>query len=57
MIRLRWKYENVKEYIESFGYKLASKEYKNCKEKLHLICPNGNDFIVRFDNFKNAKQR
>ena len=54
---MKWKYENVKEYIESFGYKLASKEYKNCKEKLHLICPNGNDFIVRFDNFKNAKQR
>ena len=29
-------YEEIKEYIESFGYKLLSNEYKNNKTKLKI---------------------
>ena len=31
---IRWNYEKVKKYIESFEYELLSEEYKNNKIKL-----------------------
>src|SRR6056297_2574443 len=34
-------YEYVKNYIESYGYKLISKEYKSNADKLILKCPDG----------------
>lgn len=50
------KYNDVKEYIESFGYKLVSNEYKNAKEKLHTICPNGHEYWTSWKNFKSGRR-
>ena len=54
----RLSYEYVKEYIENFGYKLLSKEYKNNKTELEIQCNDcGNIFHMRFNNFKDGKHR
>lgn len=45
-------YEFVKEYIESFGYKLLSEEYINNYTKLLIKCPKGHKYEVGFNNFK-----
>lgn len=45
-------YEEVKNYIESHGYKLVSTEYKNNSDKLITICPNGNIYKVSYNKFK-----
>lgn len=37
----RWDYDEVKEYVESFGYELLDTTYKNCDEPLTLRCPHG----------------
>ena len=47
-------YEEVKEYIEKFEYKLLSTEYKNSKTKLKMQCPKGHIFEMRFNSFKNG---
>jgi hypothetical protein len=47
-------YEDVKNYIESFGYTLISKEYINCETKLEMICPEGHQHSSRYDNFKSG---
>lgn len=48
----RWTYEEVKEYIESFGYKLLSTEYINNKSKLLLQCPNGHKWKIKYNDFQ-----
>ena len=48
-------YNDVKEYIESFDYKLLSKEYINNKSKLIIMCDKGHIFEMSFSNFKNKK--
>lgn len=54
----RLSYEYVKEYIESFGYTLLSKEYKNNKTELEIQCNDcGKIFYMRFNNFKDGKHR
>lgn len=53
----RLTYEYVKEYIESFGHKLLSKEYKNCETKLRVKCPKEHEYEVTFHNFKNGSSR
>ena len=55
----KFTYEEVKEYIESFGYELLSTEYINNKQKLLVKCPNPNhkSYEVRFDNFKDNNRR
>ena len=45
-------YEYVKEYIESFNYKLLSTEYKNANSHLKVQCPEGHEYDVKFGNFK-----
>ena len=50
-------YEEVKDYIESFGYELLSDKYRNTKEKLKLKCPKGHEFEMRYHNFKDQGQR
>ena len=45
-------YEEVKNYIESFGYKLLSKEYINNKKKLLLECPIGHKWSVKYNKFQ-----
>lgn len=49
-------YEEVKNYIESFGYKLLSKEYKNNHTKIEVQCPKGHKYDVTFGNFRNGKR-
>ena len=41
-------YDYVKEYVESFGYILISKEYINSRTKLDMICDKGHE-IFFFD--------
>lgn len=53
----RYEYREVKGYIESFGYKLLSTEYKNNKCKLSIRCPKGHEFKMGFSSFKNQGQR
>lgn len=45
-------FQEVEKYIESFGYKLLSKEYINNKTKLKMLCPNKHIIDIRFDHFK-----
>ncbi len=40
----RFKYEDVKKYVESLGLKLLSTEYKNMRTKLKFKCKCGNEF-------------
>lgn len=48
--------EEVREYIESFGYKLLS-EYINSKIKITVQCPNGHEsYDVKWGNFKTGKR-
>ena len=52
---IRLKYIYVKEYIESFGYKLLSTEYKNALTKLRILCLNGHIFEMSYGNFRFKK--
>lgn len=53
----RFKFEYVKEYIESFGYTLLTNEYTSIFQKLDIKCPNGHDISTDFNSFKNANTR
>jgi len=44
-------YKHVKDYIEEFGYQLATKEYRNVGTKLNLICPEGHNFEMTYSCF------
>jgi hypothetical protein len=49
----RMSYNEVKRYIEKEnGYKLISKEYKNCKITIQIQCDKGHKYDSTFDNFK-----
>ena len=48
----KFKYVDVKNYIESFGYKLVSKDYVSSITKLDLICLDGHSFEMNYDCFK-----
>lgn len=52
-----YSYEYVKEFIESKGYSLISKEYHGCKNKLIIKCEKHGEWEATFDNFKNSKSR
>ncbi len=52
-----FKYEEVKEYIESFGYKVLSTKYINYRTKLKLQCPKGHIWYSSLCNFKYRKNR
>lgn len=47
----------VKEIIVNNGYELKSNRYINAKYKLHLICPNGHDYHVTWDNWSTKNNR
>ncbi|MFW5795150.1 MAG: hypothetical protein ACOCV1_06660 [Bacillota bacterium] len=49
-------YEEVKSYIESQGYQLLSKEYKNAHAKLQLQCLKGHIFYMRYVKFKSGQR-
>lgn len=48
----RLTFNEVKKYIESFGYKVLSTDYKNNKTKLEIMCPEGHVFSMKFNAFK-----
>lgn len=51
-------YDEVKNYIESFGYELLSKEYKNANGHLIIKCPKGHIYnTCTFSSFKNRNYR
>ena len=52
----RYTIEEVREFMESKGYKLLSKEYNNNHTKLELMCPKGHKFWMTYGNFQ-QKQR
>ena len=47
-------YQEVRNYIESFNYKLLSTEYKGSEEKLNVICNNGHKCSISYNNFKHG---
>src|ERR1700688_674022 len=49
----KFTYEKVKEEFSKKNYILLSTEYTGCFEKLNVICPNGHDHSVSFNNFYN----
>lgn len=53
---VRYDYDKVKEYIESKGCTLLTKEYINNKQKLKIRCKCGDVFERSFQDFKNKKR-
>ena len=45
-------YEYVKKYIESEGYKLLSEKYQKSSVKLKIQCPEGHEYMVKFNSFR-----
>jgi hypothetical protein len=52
MSKTKLSFEEVKIYIESFGYKLLSTEYTGIINKLKIQCPMNHIYSVRFSSFK-----
>jgi len=48
---------DIEKNINGKDYKLITNSYKNCQQKLHLICPNGHDYYVSWDNWENKNSR
>jgi len=44
--------EEIKQAFESEGYKLLTREYKNCYQKLDFICPNNHKHSIRWNDWK-----
>ncbi|MGN1372239.1 MAG: hypothetical protein ACI4XM_08205 [Candidatus Coprovivens sp.] len=49
-------YEDVKNYIESFGYVLLSKEYTNNRTNLKMKCDNEHECEISLSNFKKGRR-
>ena len=47
----------IRTSVESEGYKLLTDKYNNCDQKMHLICSNGHDYYVSWDNWKHSRSR
>jgi hypothetical protein len=48
-------YEEVKRAFKDEGYRLLSKEYKNNKEILIILCPNGHEHELTFHGFQHGR--
>ncbi len=54
----KFTYEYIKEYIESFGYKILSKKYNGINDYIILQCPFEHEpYKATFHNFKNHNRR
>mgnify|MGYP003302057174 CR=1 FL=1 len=53
---VRYSYDYIKEYIETFDYKLLSKEYINANTLLSMQCSNGHNFEMRYSNFQQGNR-
>jgi len=49
---IKYTYEYVKEYIESYGYALLSTEYVNARTKLKIQCDKGHVYYPIWTNFQ-----
>jgi len=47
----------IRKEIEKENYVLVTNEYINRNQKLHLICPNGHDYFVSWNNWKGPNSR
>lgn len=47
-------YDEVKSYVESFGYKLLSDTYVNSTEKIDVMCNKGHKYKVAYGIFKSG---
>lgn len=50
------RFNEVKNYIESFNYKLLSKEYINNRTKLQIECNKGHIYFVTLDDFQRGNR-
>lgn len=50
------KYEDVKNFIQSNGYKLLSSEYVNNSEKLQMMCDKGHIFEMEYSSFQQNRR-
>lgn len=50
----RHEYGFIKAKIEKEGFTLVTKDYKNAKQKLDMICPNGHECSINWNNFSNG---
>lgn len=50
------KYEQVKQDIESFNWTLLSKDYKNLKTGLEMLCPNGHQINLTYEEWRKNTQ-
>ena len=48
---------DIEKHVNNNGYDLLTKYYKNCTQKLHLVCPNGHDYYVSWDNWNSKDCR
>lgn len=53
---IKYTYKYVKEYIESFDYKLVSDKYENAKSKLNVECPKGHKYYPTFNHFLEGRR-
>lgn len=49
---IRLTHEFVKSEFEKENYKLLSKEYKNSRQKLDCVCPNGHTYSITWSDWK-----
>ena len=49
----KYSFEFVKNFVARRGGTLLSKEYVDCKSKLHIRCKKGHEWHVTFDGLKN----
>lgn len=49
---LKFRYEDIKLYFESYGFTLVSKSYKRANDRLEYICPNGHRHYASWTNFR-----
>lgn len=55
-MRKKWTIAEISEFTREYNYILLSDNYKTQKDKLDMICPNGHECSISFDNFKKNKR-
>ena len=53
----KYTYDEVKKCVESYGYTLISKEYKNTDSPIQLMCPEGHIWTTTFYRFNKKGNR
>ena len=47
----------IKDEVSKFGCSVVDDNYINNKNRIHLICPNGHDYFVSWDNWNHSGSR